>query len=284
MKQVAKLLLCVTPVTLAAPLKAEVYGNVAFAASRMSVTDTGDDEGTATQSDFSGLAGYSLANDLFIEVEALVSVRTKETKKNDNNGLRDGRQIGLRFGRDLDTVSYEAFGLLYDFQNGDNEDEDDRSEGYGFGIGLNYTISDNLEVGGLLGYMGGGDADGENEDDDVLDKTTFISAQGTYHISPVMSSSLRLDYVNGTAPDDDADDRINGLAARLSGTYAVSEQLHLSVFVQSDDWEQPADDDDYQELTIGFGVSYSFGPNADRSRIALPNAALWSANVGGHLK
>lgn len=283
---IAILLSAIVPVVSSSPLYAEVYGNVGLEVSRLAVTDTGDDEGTATQSDIVGFVGHTFTNDMFLEAEALISGRTNESDVDSNNGLREGRQIGLRLGKNLDDVSYEAFGLLYDFQNGDNEDDDDRSDGFAVGFGVNYTISDSFEVSGLLGYMGGGEADGNNEDDDVLDMTTFVSLQGTYHVSPVFSSSLRLDYVDGTAPDDDPDDRINGLAARLSGTYAINEQFDLAVFLQSDDWEQPGDDDDYQEVTFGLGVSYNFGPNAARSRarLDLPNAAQWSANVAGHLR
>jgi hypothetical protein len=250
------------------------------------VVDTGDDEGTAIQSDIAGFVGHTFASGMFLEGEAIFSIRSNESDESGNNGLRDGRQIGLRFGKDVGDVTYEAVGFLYDFQNGDNEDEDDRSEGYGIGIASTYAVSNNFEIAGLLGYMGGGDVDGENEDDDVLDATTFISLQGTYNTSPEFSTSLRIDYVTGTAPDDDPDDSINGLAARLTSTYAFNDQLDVSAFIERHDWEQPDDDDDYQEVSFGLGVTYNFGPNVARShsRIALPNAALWSANVAGHLK
>ena len=273
----------------AAPGFAEVYGGVGLSVSNVKVNDTGTDEGDATHSEYSGFGGYRFSNGVFVEADLLFSRRGGESDEDSNNGLRSGDQFGLRFGHTTGALTYEAFGLIYDHENGDSEDDDEgATRGYGYGIGLSYQASETVTLGAMLGglELESGERSDGGEGEDSLDSAVMVSFQGDFQIRPRFGATLRTDYVDGTVGDDDADEKLDGYVVRLTGTYAATDRLDVFAFAQMENWDQPQESDDFRERSVGLGVSYNFGPEAGRasSRMDLPNAAQWSANVAGHLE
>ena len=262
----------------------DFYGSVGLDLGAYAIEDTGDDEGTGQVGTAEITIGAAFDGGVFVELDGRVGYAFNLTDPSENNGLRDGHLLALRFGRDFGEFTLEGFASYMEVTSGDNNDPGEAAVGrYALGIGGQYDVSDMLSVNGLIGFL---DGDGSSTPSHIgaFREFAHVAIGVDYVASDDWVLSADTFYGSGVLASDAAHGYAYGVS--LEATYQFENpQISASFGVRHSVYQHPTYPEDANETHLIAGIQIDLGNDRGRlsSRPSLPNYLEWIASSDGHL-
>ncbi len=191
-----------------------------------------------------------------------------------------GTTLTLRAGNSFGWGTGEIFA---GYLNG--ESNDGAAERFFVGLSAGKALSNKFSLNGQIGYLDGEDDNGIATFEDMLSQAVFASFGGRYNINDAFSLDMAVSGAIGVMDQDNERGDIGEVSLGLNYTLPNSPAWTLYTDAKYTYYFQHNENDQEDIMTLGLGVSYSFGAPSPRDVLgdSLP-LAQWASVMEGVLE